>query len=289
MTSQDRVARLFAEANPYPLPGPTEPGEGADGLETSATRSSTMTMPDTIERDRHDDTGHRWGRWVAAAALVAAAGLTILLTGPNSEPSPVGALADPATGTTVPVTTTSEAQFAERVTSFESMVEVYNSGDFEAWRSLLVDNPSLFGARVESDEDWEAQRSWLAANEVWTITGECGPAGNPQRILCPATLANDFMAPAGLRWTIPQLRILFSDDGQVVAIDANHWEIAGDPEDYFEAFDSWLADAHPEVHAAFGPRVDGWGLLPGAQDMPTALEYVDEFLAQSDVYPLSGG
>ena len=242
-----------------------------------------MTMPDTIERDRHDDTGHRWGRWVAAAALVAAAGLTILPTSPDPDPTRVGAPADPAR------TTTSEAPFVERVATFESMVEAHNTGDFEVWRGYFVDNPTLFENRVESHEDWWVERSFIAANEQWTITGECTPAANPQGILCPVTTANDFMGPAGLRFIMPQLRILCSDDARISQIGTAYWEIAEKPEVYFEAFDSWIAEGHPEVHTAFGPRVAGWGLLPNAEDMPTALEYVDEFLAQSDVYPLSGG
>jgi hypothetical protein len=45
----------------------------------------------------------------------------------------------------------------------------------------------------------------------------------------------------------------------------------------------------PDVHATFGPKVPDWGLFPNAEDMPSALEYVDELLAQSNVYPLSDG
>lgn len=174
---------------------------------------------------------------------------------------------------------------------FENAVAVHNSGDFEAFRSLFAARPRVFGSVLDSDVDWEAQRSFMAAGEQWMITGEC-EAIDSVSVTCPATLVNDFMGPAGIRFEVPALAMSFEGDGTVVSLGAQTWKVAGTPEDYFAAFDEWLAGAHPEVHAGLGPRVvelsGDWGLLPGADDMVTVLAYVDEFLAASDVYPLEG-
>ena len=164
----------------------------------------------------------------------------------------------------------------------EAMVAARNAGDFEAWVDFFSDNSSVFGTR---DEWWEWQRSMMAANEVWTITGECQP-DVVFAVVCPFTLVNDFTGPGGIFYTVPALRIAFDDAGEIASIGANSWNIAADRAEYWVAFDAWLSEAHPEVHSAFGPPVPGQESLPAAEDMGTALEYVDEFLAASDVYPL---
>lgn len=166
------------------------------------------------------------------------------------------------------------------------MVATRNSGDFDAWRAHFVaDDPYIFGSVRSDDSDLEFQRSFMAANEVWTIDGECSELSG-DRMACPFTLLNEFHGPAGLWFEVPGLTFDFADDGLISRMSADTWHIAGDMGDYNSSFDAWLAESHPEVHASFGPRVEGEDGLPSAEDMPVALEYVEEFLAQSDVYPL---
>ena len=86
---------------------------------------------------------------------------------------------------------------------------------------------------------------------------------------------------------MPRLTFSFNE-GEIDSIGADHWEVAGDPSEYWTAIDAWLSETYPDVHAGFGPRVEGEEALPSAEDLAIALEYVDEFLASSEVYPLDG-
>ena len=246
----------------------------------------------------------RRGLWVAAGAfaLVVVVGVAVaLLDGGDPTPvppagSPTTTVAEtttttgaPPTTTEAPTTTTAEEAL---IASFEEMVVVHNSGDFAAWQEFFGARPNVFTGQMITDADWDFQRSFFAANEQWTITGECVVRPGT-RVECPAELRNDFMGPAGLFFEVPQLQATYDPDGKIISIGANRWVMLGEPEDYFAAFDAWLAETYPDVHASFGDRVgdpvtgDNWGALPNATDMPIALQYVAEFLAQSDVYPLT--
>ncbi|MGI9622431.1 MAG: hypothetical protein ACR2PK_06300, partial [Acidimicrobiales bacterium] len=55
-------------------------------------------------------------------------------------------------------------------------------------------------------------------------------------------------------------------------------------EDFWRDYRNWLATAHPDVEADM--QFDS-GVVPTAESVPSAIEYVDEFVAQSDSYPLT--
>lgn len=211
-------------------------------------------------------------------------------TVPSTTPTdPTTTTESVVTTTMAPSTTTTidvDEWLAERVAKIEEMVADRNSGDFDAWRAhFIAESPDIFGSPREDDSELEFQHSFMAANEIWTITGDCRMEGT-QSVSCPFTMENDFHGPAGIFFTVPGLNFRFDDDLQISAMGANSWHIAGDMGEYNTAFDAWLARAHPDVHASFGPRVEGEDGLPNPEDMPTALEYVEEFLAQSDEYPV---
>lgn len=203
----------------------------------------------------------------------------------DTDSGPTTTQTTSATASTEPRGAASEeALFAQKVATVEAMVEARNSGDFETWRGLFpAERPVIWAGVIEDESELEWQRSYMAANETWTITAPCQSRGTA--VSCPMTLVNDFFGPAGLFYrTTVDFR--FNDDGVISEFGSASWEIAGDPGDYSEAFDAWLLEAHPDVHASFGPRVEGENGLPNADDMPEALEYVDEFIRHSDAYPL---
>lgn len=190
----------------------------------------------------------------------------------------------PTTSTGAPGSGSDAALFAQQVATIEAMVEARNSGDYEVWRSYFpAERPVIWANTIEDDSELDWQRSYMAANETWTITAPCQSRGSG--VSCPMTLVHDFFAPAGLffRTTVD---FEFNGDGEISYLGTGSWEIAGDWGEYTEAFDTWLLEAHPEVHARMGPRVEGENGLPSADDMPEALEYVNEFIGQSDIYPL---
>ena len=92
---------------------------------------------------------------------------------------------------------------------------------------------------------------------------------------------------------------MFNEDGLIVDASSTTYEEFGNCcpqwQAYHRAFFNWLSERHPDVHQEIGPSVGSpiWS-LPGyasgdADHMLVALEYVDEFVAESDVYPLESG
>lgn len=193
----------------------------------------------------------------------------------------------PATTTPPPTMTTTSLEEdlgREQIAVVEAMVAVRNSGDFDAWRAFFpAERPVIWAGTVEDESELDWQRSFMAANEVWTITEEC--QWSSHTVSCPMTLVNEFFGPAGLFYrTTVDFRV--DDQGVITSFGTNSWEIAGEPDEYSAAFDGWFAEAHPDVRAGFAPPVEGEDSLPNSEDMPAALEYVHEFIAQSDTYPL---
>ena len=250
---------------------------------------STTRAPGTITQRPSD-------RYSFLFLAIASCLLIVACTG---ESTPSTATDEPATTSTAPSTTTSTTAaptttttlraegFAEHMAAIEEMVASRNSGDFDAWLAHFVsDQPMIFGSTVREASDLDWQRSFMAAREVWTITGDCRELITGS-VECPFRLENGFHGPAGLWFDVPALRFSFADGGLISGFSASSWQIAGDMGDYNRAFDTWLEEAHPDIHASFGPRVEGEDGLPSVEDMPVALEYVDEFLAQSDTYPIA--
>lgn len=186
-------------------------------------------------------------------------------------------------------TTIDPAQWlADRVAKIDAMVTDFNSGDFDAWRGhFIAEGPNIFAKTVyDDDSDLEWERSLMAANEVWTVTGQCTQVGTVN-VSCPFSKKNEFHGPAGIDITVPGLIFTFDEDLQISRVWTSYWEVAQDPDVFNAAFDAWLAEAHPDVYASFGPRAQGSSDgLPNPDDMPTALEYVAEFIQQSDEYPI---
>lgn len=138
-----------------------------------------------------------------------------------------------AAPTTVAPTTTATSdmeRFEARKAVVHALVEARNSGDYDAWRAFfLEDRPTIFGGIVEDESELEWQRSYVAANDVWTVTGDC--VDQAVAVTCPMTLVNEFFGPAGIFYTVPDMHILFRPDDAMFGINANHWEIAGDTEE----------------------------------------------------------
>lgn len=288
--SVDTAFRVFSEANPVPDPAVlTEQPELEALLAATAKRSTEMQTQEPVDVTPSPRPPRRnLILAVAAIAVAVLVGVVILLPGDDgqvAETTPTtapAALEEPDVPTTL---SPDEATLAANQATLDDMIEARNSGEFDAWVGYFADRAEVFAS--SNPDDWmEWQRAVMAANEQWAITGDCSwPSLYAAH--CEMTLVNDFQGPAGIFYTVPEMIIAFGDDGKIVSIGANDWQIAGDPGEFNMAFDSWFATAHPEVWASTTgvPGEDG---LPDAGSMSKVLPYLDEFLAQSDVYPLAG-
>jgi hypothetical protein len=255
---------------------------------------SVRTEKPTDHGGRQRHSGLAWGV-IAFAAILALGGIYLAFADGGGVDA---TLPEPATTptTVAEITTTTAAAgvipFEESMATIEAMIDAYNSGDIESLVAYLSDNPIVLGSSAREDRDWDGLRSFMAANDTWEITGPCETRGRAL-VGCPVRMENDFMSPAGIRFDVPVLLIGFDADGAVRTIELNSFGATGSPDDYIEAFDAWLEETNPEIHSSFGPRIGeisgDWGSLPSSADMPVALDLVDEFIADSDVYPLDGG
>jgi hypothetical protein len=104
---------------------------------------------------------------------------------------------------------------------------------------------------------------------------------------CDVTLTDAFLEPAGIElemtynWVIgPNLET--SQGGSN--------EDYGFLLDFMVSYQDWLAANHSDVEQSIEyapvPNFDGF-ILPTPESIPTALEYIDEFVTQSDAYPVT--
>lgn len=189
-------------------------------------------------------------------------------------------VADPTT-TTVAATTTTTISEAEALAVVASAFAAFNSGDMETWFLWRE------GGQAEpGDGDYE-----LAVQSRIDVQ-ECVHRGYGEWIMdnlmtghafdCPATQTDLFLEAAGI--------VLQMNYEWVIGEDPES-SLAGSNEDFVVAevlmagYRAWLADAYPEVEASIDYEPDSPYPLP--ESVSTALQYIDEFVAQSDFYPLT--
>ena len=181
-----------------------------------------------------------------------------------------------------------------------SAIDAFNRGDFDAYRGWLT------GVAL-SDENNSPRESdeMTFANRTTELAGcrVAGTAPTGEKIVeCLSTSTDDFYSTGGIVDT-QTATFTVTEDGRISTQDSVG--IEGDiPWEETEfgmfnfAFWSWLMDAHPGVFDEIGPAPHNMSNIPGLDDsfggdrhepeeMLVALQYVDEFVAQSDVYPLS--
>lgn len=170
----------------------------------------------------------------------------------------------------------------EPVAVIDSAYEALNAGDVDGWMAHYTadhfENPLL----VASLHDVLA-----AAGQRKEMLEPCRPIGEEQ-VECTVRDVNDFHGAAGITITLRE-RFTVNEDGRISATDTT--VISFTQPGYYtftQTFWSWMEDAHPEVHAENRPViVTHWPKEP--EQIRVGLEYLDEFLAQSDLYPITDG
>ncbi|MEN8240063.1 MAG: sigma-70 family RNA polymerase sigma factor [Actinomycetota bacterium] len=103
---------------------------------------------------------------------------------------------------------------------------------------------------------------------------------------CDLVATNDFYLPGGVEATSTEM-MTFNEDGMIIV-----WGVGGgfpdESFDYWYAFRDWLLVEYPH---AIGEVFITWNSTPRltSRAAETALEYVDEFVAASDRYPIDSG
>lgn len=215
----------------------------------------------------------------AAAVIVLVAATLAVLNGTNGEPDAAAPAGSDEMGVVL------------------SAYDALNAGDIEGWLGHFSDDAVMFSAEnTRLDETRETTRKiyevQAAANYRADVVEACrlvGPSlAGGRQVECTIRESDDFHGPAGLSLTRREL-FTVNDDGKISEVSAQ--VIAFTQPGYFvynQAFYDWLRDAHPEVHAEIRPEITTH-LPQTPEHVRAALEYLDEFIAQSDLYPVGDG
>ncbi len=173
-----------------------------------------------------------------------------------------------------------------------SSIDAYNAGDMEAWLDHFTQDAAIFGAsRLTATAE---HAPWLAAGSQFTITEPCSPDGlssDGQPVIdCRIDETNAFHGPGGITNSLAAT-FTVSEEGISLAAPADfgwaNWSR------FNSRFWVWLEQAHPDVFDEIELTVGASGTDNSNQRMPQtaeamaiALQFVDEFVAQSDEYPI---
>jgi hypothetical protein len=217
-----------------------------------------------------------WGL-VAAAVVIVALGTWAVIAGGGGDViiAPTQTTLDPAV-------------LVDPVLAY---IDALNDGDLDRWLSTLSED---YAQTVQITDTYDTARTSVNANIRLEIVEPCGviepSSSGIERVQCTITYANDFHDTGGVSPTV--ITTFFVDENGKIRLIRSE----GDDSAQFEftiAFWDWLEVAHPDVYAPIKPahhtsvagfRSDTFDRHP--EDMFVVLEYVDEFVAQSAVYPV---
>ena len=254
MARPDQLEQLYGEDMSSRLLGDIRKADRM--VETTQERTPRTSVPKSSRRG--------WLIAAAAAVAVLVAGGLFVIAIPGSE------TAAPPAGTD-PVAVVNSAYDSLNDGDVGGWMEHYTADTFDEQVADLYEVLAVAGHRKEALEP---------CREI----GET-PGGEAQ-VECSILEVNDFQGAAGITLTLREVfvvnadsRISSADVTVVSMVQPGYYAFA-------QSFWDWLLVAHPEVHAANRPQLTTH--LPDSPDqMRVALEYLDEFLAQSDVFPVT--
>jgi hypothetical protein len=179
----------------------------------------------------------------------------------------------------------------------EAAYALFNSGD-PAFAEIRVKG-SLFATPEDEEAEINLHREWIADGEIrgarmnvsgcaargsgeWPGVADPGvatPSGH--YFICQSTETDALLTIAGIE--LPATYHWVVSDGAVVAVVGSADWARGDV--FIDAFVEWLEVAHPEAAADITPLFEDV-LLDDPTVWSQILDYAEEFVAQSDVYPL---
>jgi hypothetical protein len=187
----------------------------------------------------------------------------------------IGFLADPG-----PMREQQMTGSSQPLQVISAWVESYNSGDVDAWLALYAEDAVVNGTLLKLDPEYI--RGVQLMNISWHETlslSEC-TAVDLDVFHCHYLRSNDMLARGGITAS-GLIEFGFDESGSMLRSDPT---VINPEVTVFEsALSSWIEAEHPEIALAtrFGQMLIG----DASADL---LAVVEEFVEQSDVYPLTG-
>jgi hypothetical protein len=284
MTSDERVLQYVADANPIPDPHRMLDLRSFESVDLTERRTRRRRAMQTTERERLrevPDAPARRPRW--AVALAAAA--VVLVAGVGSWWFLAGGGGDAAGPTE-----------EEMMAAIETETALFEAGDWEGW-STFVD-PAVYS---EDTGIGSGELTWMTGMGQGRESGyalidrDCRVVGD-LLIECIGTGVDNFYTPAG--YSFEDIRVYeFNDDGAIIRI--NHMYTASvfmdknlDMNNLEAGYLRWLEEAYPDLFSSFDVNTRLLYTFPGwvegrEGEFEAATAYIDEFLEQSDKYPVA--
>jgi hypothetical protein len=232
-----------------------------------------------------NNTGKRPTLWLVAFALLIAAcgGGEVTGDGATSSSAIASATTVPLVETTTTeTTTTTKLSDDAEIAAVLSAIEAKNSFDLDMWLAA-------FEGGQRGGVPIFAEKILMNAEERWEVVEPCQVTGETTSgdtvVECLIQDITGFWGVGGISDT-KVLRFTVNTDGLISSND--HFGQAS-KNSFNQAFHQWLSDTYPDVY--YGgptPSSNGPGFDTRNPDhMLIAVEYVEEFVAQSEKYPLN--
>lgn len=246
------------------VPDPDRLLSGSRAMDELVAAVDRAAPGDLDERPPIDRTRRGWLVAAVAAVVVLVMGTLVAVLRAPANPQPAG------------------PSGAEQVAYVERAYALLNDGDVDGWLRHFAEDASFSGRSAEIER--RVDEILAAANRRLAIVEPCTvPA--PDVVVCTITETTDFFGAGGLSITKTET-FAFDDDGRISerssavrAMTQPGYYV------YTQAFNEWMAEAHPDVYAEIRPEIITH-LPQTPEDMRRALEYIDEFIAQSGRYPV---
>lgn len=210
------------------------------------TKPTVCTRRNGAHQIMHKHNQRGWLRPSTAAASILAATLVVSACGSSEVAGPSGVVGD--------------------------FIELTTSGEHVAALDLAT------------PETAASQRDFSEALEVWNLRSELTEPceATESAVWCVFSDVTDFHKAGGVSPYTVTVGFVVNDAGLISGMDfsISEWESVIQPFNF--DFWIWIRNAHPEAELEFAPM----GSTFNAERARIALEYVDEFVAQSDVYPI---
>lgn len=296
MSNETHVMALLEEGNPAPELGRDAYWTDLDAatyLATLEQRISEMTKLETNESQQ--DTPRQWNRpWLVAAAFVLVLGVGVVVFN-QVGPTP---LAGPSV---IPLEGADDHPgAAEAFSAVEEAYHLLNTGD-PRWIEIRG-RGSNYGTPDEEEANKEAVgQFWTAlmtadphynvsvcvsnGSGEWDIADPGVPTPVGHYFVCEATYTDALLKVAGVHPS-EEFHWVVGDEG-IMAVRST-WETEDDVV-FVDAFKEWLTSNHPEEATELSDLLDAPGFgFADPQVKSQILGYAEDFVAESEVYPLEG-
>jgi hypothetical protein len=198
--------------------------------------------------------------------------------------APATTVAPPETATTVAATTSTTLSETAAIATVEALQEALNAYDSDAVLALFADGGVWVGTTRGSPR-WEER---FAEMEAWGHHGTLSDCVATDGVLrCLQTWeSTNHSGKAGVVW-LSEWEVHFDDQGLIRNVD--FWYESGKDEQFAfgDALGAWMATAYPEAYETFFLYEGYWNKENWSNRADELSPLIDEFIAQSDEYPLS--